>query len=196
MIPIDEVGTDRNRLDTWTQAAADQANAAVDKLGIKRVGLIKTNGYQAVPLDGIWLRAPYFHNGSVPNLREVLEPEANRSKIFYRGYDVYDPANMGFDTQSAEAQTHGFKIDTSVKGNGNQGHLYGTTLPAADKTGLDRVHEDHRTSRRRTMRIIWRSAFLILSADGGVRGERHVSGRSVRRSEAYSPAKRRLQNLV
>jgi mono/diheme cytochrome c family protein len=136
VIPAEEVGTDRNRLDTWTQAAADQANAAVDKLGIKRVGLIKTNGYQAVPLDGIWLRAPYFHNGSVPNLREVLEPEANRSKIFYRGYDVYDPVNMGFDTQSAEAQKHGFKIDTSVKGNGNQGHLYGTTLPAADKTAL------------------------------------------------------------
>jgi mono/diheme cytochrome c family protein len=136
VIPVEEVGTDRNRLDTWTQAAADQANAAVDKLGIKRVGLIKTNGYQAVPLDGVWLRAPYFHNGSVPNLREVLEPAENRTKVFYRGYDVYDPVNMGFDTQSPEAQKRGFKFDTAVKGNGNQGHLYGTTLAQADKTAL------------------------------------------------------------
>jgi hypothetical protein len=136
VIPAEEVGTDRNRLDTWTQAAADQANAAVDKLGIKRVGLIKTNGYQAVPLDGIWLRAPYFHNGSVPNLHEVLEPPEKRSKVFYRGYDVYDPVNLGFDSQSPEAQKRGWRQDTTVKGNGNQGHLYGTTLAQADKTAL------------------------------------------------------------
>lgn len=136
VIDVAEVGTDRNRLDTWSQQAADTANQAVAKLGIQRVGLIKTNGYQAVPLDGIWLRAPYLHNGSVPNLRELLEPAEKRTRVFYRGYDVYDPTNVGFDTQSADAQRLGFKFDTSVKGNGNQGHLYGTTLAQADKTAL------------------------------------------------------------
>jgi mono/diheme cytochrome c family protein len=136
VIPIEEIGTDRNRLITWTQEAADKANAAVTKLGIQRIGLIKTNGYQAIPLDGIWLRAPYLHNGSVPNLREMLEPPEKRSKVFYRGYDVYDPVNVGFDSQSAEAQRAGFKVDTATKGNGNQGHLYGTKLAQADKTAL------------------------------------------------------------
>lgn len=136
VIPITEIGTDPNRLDTWTQEAADKANAAVAKLGIQRVGLIKTNGYQAVPLDGVWMRAPYLHNGSVPNLRELLEPVENRSKVFYRGYDVFDPVNVGFDAQSADAIRLGFKFDTSIKGNGNQGHLYGTTLSAEDKSAL------------------------------------------------------------
>ncbi len=136
VIPITEIGTDPNRLDTWTQEAADKANAAVAKLGIQRVGLIKTNGYQAVPLDGVWIRAPYLHNGSVPNLRELLEPAENRSKVFYRGYDVFDSVNVGFDAQSADAIRLGFKFDTSIKGNGNQGHAYGTTLSAEDKSAL------------------------------------------------------------
>ena len=26
-----------------------------------------------MPLDGLWLRAPYLHNGSVPDLRALLE---------------------------------------------------------------------------------------------------------------------------
>ncbi len=38
----------------------------------------KTFGYANMPLDGIWLRAPYLHNGSVPTLRALLEPAAKR----------------------------------------------------------------------------------------------------------------------
>ena len=136
VIPMEEVGTDANRLITWTQQAADTANQKVASLGIQRIGLIKTNGYQAVPLDGIWLRAPYLHNGSVPNLRELLEPVDKRSKVFYRGYDVLDKTNVGFEVQSPEAQRTGFRFDVSQKGNGNQGHLYGTTLGPGEKTAL------------------------------------------------------------
>jgi len=96
----------------------------------------KINGYQAVPLDGIWMRAPYLHNGSVPNLTELLEPQEKRSRMFYRGYDVYDPVKVGFDTESDAARQHGFRLDTAERGNGNQGHLYGTALSPADKKAL------------------------------------------------------------
>ena len=41
----------------------------------------KTFGYANMPLDGIWLRAPYLHNGSVPTLRELLEPAAEASEV-------------------------------------------------------------------------------------------------------------------
>ena len=136
LIKPEEVGTDRNRIDTWTQHAADVANATVDKLGVHRIGLEKHEGYIAVPLDGIWLRAPYLHNGSVPNVRELLEPVENRSKLFYTGYDVYDPANLGFDVAGDEAKRVGWKLDTAEKGNGNQGHLYGTTNTPDEKNAL------------------------------------------------------------
>jgi mono/diheme cytochrome c family protein len=138
IIDVHDVGTDDNRLITWTAEAARIANEAVAKLGVDRIPITKPaiNGYQAVPLDGIWLRAPYLHNGSVPNLRELLKPPAERSKTFYRGYDVYDPVNVGFDTQSADARQAGFLFDVSLKGNGNGGHLYGTTLQPPDKDAL------------------------------------------------------------
>lgn len=138
IIDVKEVGTDANRLDTWTAQAAEIANQAVAKLGVNRIPITKPaiNGYQAVPLDGIWLRAPYLHNGSVPNLTELLEPVDKRSRTFYRGYDVYDPVKVGFDTTSDAAKKAGFLVDVSIKGNGNQGHLYGTNLRPDEKKAL------------------------------------------------------------
>ena len=106
------------------------------EIGIIRPNMVKQMGYQSPPLDGLWMRGPYLHNGSVPNLRDLMKPAAERAPVFYRGYDVYDPADVGFVSSGAEAEREGWKEDTSVRGNGNQGHTYGTDLPAADKNAL------------------------------------------------------------
>jgi mono/diheme cytochrome c family protein len=135
-VPLAEIGTDRERADTWSQAAADAVNAAIKQAGFTRPDLVKNDGYLAEPLDGLWLRAPYLHNGSVPNLRELLEPVENRSVVFYRGSDVLDPVNIGFVASGATAQRTGFKLDTRERGNGNQGHNYGTALSPAEKNAL------------------------------------------------------------
>jgi len=137
VIPIAEVGTDRERLDAWTKAAADGANAKVASMGITRTPMIKTQGYIAVQLDGLWLRGPFLHNGSVPTMRALLEPPARRPATFYRGSDVIDPVNLGFLSTAAEEKGHKFfLLDTRVRGNGNGGHLYGTELAAGDKDAL------------------------------------------------------------
>jgi hypothetical protein len=136
VIPIVEIGTDTNRMTTWTQAAADQANTAVKKLGVIRPDLIQNNGYASPPLDGLWMRAPYLHNGSVPTLRDLLEPAEKRPAIFYRGYDVYDPTNVGFISSGASAEESGWRVDVSARGNGNQGHNYGLDLTEPDKQAL------------------------------------------------------------
>ena len=136
VIPIDEIGTDRERLDTWTQAAADEANKVVKSLGINRPDMVKNQGYCSPPLDGLWMRAPYLHNGSVPTLRDLLEPVEKRTKVFYVGYDVYDPVNVGFLTQGPQAERTGWKHDVRVRGDGNQGHNYGTGLTDAEKLSL------------------------------------------------------------
>ena len=34
----------------------------------------KTEGYANMPLDGLWLRAPYLHNGSVPDSARAALP--------------------------------------------------------------------------------------------------------------------------
>ena len=136
LIAMAEIGTDRERLDSWNQAAADEANRRVKEMGIDRPNMVKQEGYQSPPLDGLWMRAPYLHNGSVPNLRELLEPPQLRSVRFHRGYDVYDPQNVGFVVSGPEVERVGFLMDTTVRGNGNGGHTWGCDLPSADKRSL------------------------------------------------------------
>jgi hypothetical protein len=43
----------------------------------------KTVGYVTPPLHGVWASAPYFHNGSVPTVWDVLKP-ADRPKVWRR----------------------------------------------------------------------------------------------------------------
>ena len=95
----------------------------------------KTNGYANMPLDGFWLRAPYLHNGSVPDLRALLFPE-ERPAVFFRGYDVYDWDRVGFVSRGASAEREGVPFDTSLPGNASTGHRYGADLPTADKLAL------------------------------------------------------------
>jgi cytochrome c peroxidase len=135
-VPLEEIGTDRERVDTWLQSAADEANRRVKEMGIDRPNMVKIASYQSPPLDGIWMRAPYLHNGSVPTLRDLLLPVAERPKEFFRGYDVYDPVNVGFVTSGFDTKRLGWRHDTAERGNGNQGHVYGTTLPPAEKNSL------------------------------------------------------------
>jgi hypothetical protein len=136
VIPVDEVGTDRHRLDMWTQEAADTYNKFADGYSWDFKELRKTDGYVSVSLDGLWLRAPYLHNGSVPSLQDLFEKPENRPQSFYRGFDVYDQTKVGFVSEGEEAQRVGFKYDISVPGNSNQGHIYGTDLPAKEKQAL------------------------------------------------------------
>lgn len=138
IVPLAEIDTDRGRIDTWGKQAAIEANQVVSDMGIRRKGLVEAplTGYVAQFLDGIWLRAPYLHNGSVPSLADLLTPPAQRPKHFWRGYDVYDPARVGFVVQGPAAERAGTPFDTRLRGNGNGGHAFGTALPAQDKTAL------------------------------------------------------------
>ena len=70
-------------------------------------------------------------------LRDLLKPVAERPKVFYRGYDVYDPVKLGFKTNVAEEGARKyFKLDTEIPGNGNAGHEFGTRLSVAQKADL------------------------------------------------------------
>ncbi|HYH97936.1 di-heme-cytochrome C peroxidase [Hyalangium sp.] len=83
-------------------------------------------GYKGRPLNGIWATAPYLHNGSVPNLYELLLPAAQRSKTFTLGSRAYDPVRVGYalDQPKAAEDYTPFTFDVSPKGNWNTGHEY------------------------------------------------------------------------
>jgi mono/diheme cytochrome c family protein len=158
VIPVEEIGTDAERTHAWTLEAANAANAKVLEFDVHRTPMSKpeTPGYVALQLDGIWLRAPYLHNGAVPTVRALLEPPRCRPATFYRGYDVLDRQNLGFISKrcpvveaapapgcpAVEVQTGcmpedaGWLLDTAEPGNGNGGHAYGTDFPAEEKDAL------------------------------------------------------------
>ena len=137
VVPIDEIGTDPHRLDSYTEAFAANQYSLYPESPYRFTHFRKTNGYATHPLDGIWLRGPYLHNGSVPTLRDLLEAPERRPKTFYRGYDVFDQRNVGFISTVPSEGGHQFTaFDTSRPGNSNGGHLYGTTLSDAEKSAL------------------------------------------------------------
>lgn len=138
VVPLNAIGTDAGRIGTWNEKAAREANQVVADMGIERRGLVEAplTGYVAQFLDGIWLRAPYLHNGSVPSLRDLLLAPELRPKEFWRGYDVYDRERVGFVSQGTAAERAGSRHDTRLRGNGNGGHDFGTSLPEADKAAL------------------------------------------------------------
>jgi hypothetical protein len=133
--PVAEVGTDPERERSFTAELAEKQNTLGTGYPWKLSHFRKTGGYANAPLDGVWLRSPYLHNGSVPTLRALLFPEA-RPKQFYRAYDVFDYDNVGYVSSGPEAGRLGWKYDTTVPGNSNAGHLYGTDIPAQDKEDL------------------------------------------------------------
>ena len=117
-------------MDTWNAKAAAEANKVVEDMGIERKGLVEEplTGYVAQYLDGIWLRAPYLHNGSVPTLYDLLLPPAQRPGRFHRGYDVYDPVRVGYLTTGPEAARAGTLHDTAARANSAQGHDFASGL--------------------------------------------------------------------
>jgi hypothetical protein len=148
VIPLAEIGTDPERTLAWTKQAADSANRTVrHRFGISRTPMAKPEpGYVALQLDGVWLRGPYLHNGSVPTVRALLEPEEQRPRTFYRGYDVLDRRDLGFvSRRCAGDQTEapdcmpsdrGWRYDVTARGNSNRGHRYGTELSGDLKAAL------------------------------------------------------------
>lgn len=135
--PIEEIGTDPHRLDSYTYVLSENQNMLYAGYPWRFSHFRKTNGYANMPLDGIWLRAPYLHNGSVPTLRELLEAPDQRPKEFYRGYDVFDQKNVGFISNiAAEGNQQFFRFDTSLPGNSNAGHVYGTNLAPQEKDAI------------------------------------------------------------
>lgn len=141
VVPLGEIGTDEHRLDSYTYDVAVNQNMIFAGYENERFRHFrKTFGYANSPLDGVWLRAPYLHNGSVPTLRDLLEPSARRPKSFYRGYDVYDQTKVGFVADVAEEQGRPyFLYKTDEPGNSNKGHegkAFGTELSPADKEAL------------------------------------------------------------
>jgi hypothetical protein len=113
--------------------AREVLGRAVAKLKLTPAQLIDLNGYRelpqppapesvykAAPRDGVWATPPFLHNGSVPNLYEMLVPASERPKKFCIGRE-FDPIKVGLDTTCGPGT---FVLDTTLLGNSNAGHSF------------------------------------------------------------------------
>ena len=100
---------------------SDQARSCFEGFGMLDLPQVET-GYKPRPLEGVWATPPFLHNGSVPNLYELLSPVAERSKTFHLGHREFDPVKVGY---AAEPEgTSGFVFNTTLPGNSNSGHEF------------------------------------------------------------------------
>ena len=89
------------------------------------------DGYNALPLSGLWAQAPFLHNGSVPTLFHMLVP-SQRPKDFVKGLLDYDKKLVGY------------KWTAENPSENNEGYIYDVTVsPATSNIGHDRdIFED------------------------------------------------------
>ena len=94
------------------------------------------NGYIAPPLDGVWITAPYFHNGSVPTLEGVLN-SSSRPTYWSRNFDKpeIDHQEVGWRYKSHNKPAKN-TYNTTVPGYGNSGHYYGDKLTAEERKAV------------------------------------------------------------
>jgi hypothetical protein len=143
LVPIEDVGTDRVRLDALTPAHRDAYGQSWFANYGKLDNLTNPGGYVAPPLDGVWASAPYLHNGSVPTLWHVLHP-GERPAAWNRKGDDYDQKRGGpvietFD-RLPEGVTAGWQkreyFDTRAFGKSAAGHTFPNELTAAEKRAV------------------------------------------------------------
>jgi hypothetical protein len=85
--------------------------------------------YESRVLDGVWAVAPYLHNGSVPNLWELMKLAKDRKSSFMVGSRIFDPKNVGYAVDESPFKTGAFLADpANANGNGNGGHEFGAGL--------------------------------------------------------------------
>ena len=147
LVPIEEIGTDRVRLDSLTSKERSDLNASWfghfggdgQELADRAAG----TGYVAPPLDGVWASAPYFHNGSVPTLWHVLHP-GERPTVWRRTPTGYDEARVGLEVEALNALPEGKLLpsvrrqyfDTRKPGKSGAGHDFPDVLSEDEKTAV------------------------------------------------------------
>lgn len=141
-IPIEDVGTDRVRLDSLSAKHRESYGLSWFAHHGSQNTITDADGYVAPPLDGIWASAPYLHNGSVPTLWHLLHPE-QRPTIWKRSALRHNTAQVGLEFENVAAIPRRLKpaerrwyFDTKKFGKSSQGHDYPSVLTESERDDL------------------------------------------------------------
>jgi cytochrome c5 len=104
---------------------------------------IAPGGYLAVPLNGVWATAPYFHNGSVPTLYDVIFTET-RPKIWMETNHSVDFEKVGLSYAPLKMMPKNLRYkfqlrriyNTEQRGFSNSGHYFSSELNLEERFDL------------------------------------------------------------
>ena len=141
-MPIDEIGTDRARLDSLTAEHRRHYGQSWFAYSGKQDTWSDPGGYMAPPLDGVWASAPYLHNGSVPTLWHLLHPDA-RPMLWQRTSIGFDDQHVGLTVEELSelpgGQSHRDRrqiFDSRQFGKSNQGHDFPNELTEEERAAV------------------------------------------------------------
>jgi len=139
LVPVDEVGTDPRLARSYIQDTGflDWLQESWFAQSSHPAQFVAEEGYLAPPLDGIWITAPYLHNGSVPNLYMLLD-STSRPTFWSRdfGSSAYDLSTVGWPFEEQTGAIDESTYNTTKFGYGNQGHTYGDHLSTTEREAL------------------------------------------------------------
>jgi hypothetical protein len=94
-------------------------------------------GYVPPPLDGVWITAPYLHNGSVPTIENVLNSKS-RPRYWKRNFNKgeYNYEKLGWKYKILSRPGGKKTYNTDIPGYGNYGHRFGDHLTEAERKAV------------------------------------------------------------
>jgi mono/diheme cytochrome c family protein len=139
LIPQHVIGTDSmlNKSNYQYSDMIEWFNTSWFSKGENAAKLVPFNGYVAPPLDGVWITAPYLHNGSVPTLESLLNSKL-RPTYWSRNFSKteYDYEKLGWKYQAEEKPGGKNVYNTTLPGYGNYGHTFGDKLNDEERASI------------------------------------------------------------
>lgn len=157
VVDLSEIRTDSKRLESFTEDLVTNQSTFGAGHWWRFEHFRKTKGYANMPLDGLWARAPYLHNGSVPSLRDLLNPVCTEEELNQIGFVASGGKSFTAEAvreilEKARAQERrppvffrgddeydpdrvGFRSDRPVSDTGRKLFVFDTSLPGNAASG-------------------------------------------------------------
>jgi mono/diheme cytochrome c family protein len=145
LVQQESMGTEPARWDAISDSLVDRLNSSKSAPFSANILAKRVQGYVAPILSGLWMTAPYLHNGSVPTLWHFMHPESRPARFMVGGHRL-DYTRMGL---AGDLDAQGVYRDQSEYQPWSAPDLYDTATPGRSNKGhdspFDRMSEDEKT---------------------------------------------------
>ncbi|MCH2534799.1 MAG: c-type cytochrome [Bdellovibrionales bacterium] len=143
-LSLNEIGSDIYR----AKMIDKQTEQAIAKTRISQNANFKaSDSYVATILSGLWMSAPYMHNGSVPTLWAFMNPEQRPKKFYVGGHRLnYEEVGIEYGNKSNELWSYSGSYEPW-----SEASVYDTAQPGKSNKGHERQFENLEQNQKRDL---------------------------------------------